>query len=230
MVYKFFKARNFYTHCFTFRAFVAHSKNVLVDPNLEYEERSILEEYQSKLKVDSDVIPDPMALKTRWVGEENGISKSPSIFYNDVANYLKIIGPDFINRLDREYKLGKAYRDFADNFVREIYYHNISEKSEYCILKCRVFLSRKVSSKPYHVWAAVVKDVDNDFPGGTIKAVYCTCTASLGVSCNHITAFLFRVESFVVTGKTKPSKTSQLCNWNVPSGTKLILHHCQLRK
>ena len=56
MVYKFFKVRNFYTHCFTFRAFVAHSKNVLFDPNLEYEERSILEEYQSKLKVDDDVI------------------------------------------------------------------------------------------------------------------------------------------------------------------------------
>ena len=46
-------------------------------------------------------------------------------------------------------------------------------------------------------------------------------TAGLGSSCNHITTFLFRVESFVVTGKVKPSHTSQLCKWNVPSGTKV---------
>ena len=145
-VYKFFKARNFNAHCFTFRPFIAHSENVLVDPNLEHEERLILEEYKGRLKVDGDVIPDPMALKTGWVGEKNGVSKWPSIFYNDIANYLKKFGPDFINHLDREYKLGKAYRYFADNFIREIYYHKISEKSKYCILKCRVFPSQKVSS------------------------------------------------------------------------------------
>ena len=75
MVYKIFKARNFYTPCFTFTAFVAHSENVLVDPNLEHEERSILEEYKGKHKVDGDVIPDPLALKIDWVGEENGTLK-----------------------------------------------------------------------------------------------------------------------------------------------------------
>ena len=149
IVYKFFKVRNFYTYCFTFRAFVAHSENVLVEPNLEDEERSILEEYKGKLKVDGDLIPYPKALKTGWVGEENAVSKWPSIFYNDISNYLKILGPDFTNRLDREYKLGKAYSYLADNFVREIYYHNIKEKSKHCILKCRVVPSQKVSSKPY---------------------------------------------------------------------------------
>ena len=43
----------------------------------------------------------------------------------------------------------------------------------------------------------------------------------MGGSCNYITAFLFRIESFVVTGKTKPSQTSQFCKWNVPAGTKV---------
>ena len=84
-------------------------------------------------------------------------------------NYLKILGQDFINCLDQEYKLGKTYRYFADNFVGEIYYHNISEKSKHCILKCRVVLSQKVSPKPYHVWAVVV---NSDFPGGTTKTTY----------------------------------------------------------
>ena len=80
MIYKFFKAHNFYTNCFTFRAFVDHSENVLVDPNLKHEERSILEEYKDKFKVDGDVIPGPMALKTGWVGEESGVSKLLMIF------------------------------------------------------------------------------------------------------------------------------------------------------
>ena len=68
-----------------------------------------MEEYKDKLKVDGDVIPDPMAQKTGWIGEENGVSKWPSIFYNDNVNCLKILEPDFINRLVRDYKLGKAY-------------------------------------------------------------------------------------------------------------------------
>ena len=162
------------------------------------------------------MIPDPIALKTCWVGEENSVSIWLSIFFNDIGNYLKILGPDFINCLDREYKLGKAYRYFADNFVRKTYYHNISEKSKYCVLKCRIVSSQKVSSKPYHVWAVLVKDVDS-----AIKTAYCTRTAGLCCSCNHIKAFLFRVESFVVTGKTKAFQTIQLCKWNVPTGTKV---------
>ena len=148
-----------------------------------------MEEYKGKLKVDGDVIPDPMTLKTGWISEGNSISEWPSIFYIDIANYLKNFGLDFINPLDQEYKLGKAYHYFTDNFVREIYY-NISEKSKYCILKCHVVPSQKVSSKPYHNWTVVVKYVDSDFPSGTIKTAYCTCTAGLGGSCNHVTAFL----------------------------------------
>ena len=80
LVCKFSKARNFYTHCFTFRAFVAHSESVLVDPNLDHEERSISEEYKGKLKVEVDVIPDHMALKTGWVDEENSVSKCSQYF------------------------------------------------------------------------------------------------------------------------------------------------------
>ena len=102
MVYTFFNACIFYTHCFNFKVFVAHSENALIDPNLEHEERWIREEYKGKLKVDSDVIPDTTALETAWVVEKNGVPKWSSIFCNGFANYLKILGPDLINRLDRE--------------------------------------------------------------------------------------------------------------------------------
>lgn len=49
-----------------------------------------------------------MALKTGSVGKENSVSKWPSIFYNDIATYLKILGLDFIKNLDWEYKLEPA--------------------------------------------------------------------------------------------------------------------------
>ena len=74
--------------------------------------------------------------------------------------------------------------------MREIYYHNISEKSKYCILKCHAVTSQKVFSDPGHVWAVAVKDVDSDFPGGTIKTVFYACTAGLSGSCNHIIIFI----------------------------------------
>ena len=99
MAYKFFKKGNFYMHCYTFGEFAAHAENVLVDPNLKHKETSILEEYS---------VSDPMALKTGSVGKENSVSKWPSIFYNDIATYLKILGLDFIKNLDWEYKLEPA--------------------------------------------------------------------------------------------------------------------------
>ena len=175
-----------------------------------------------------------MALKTVWVGEENGASKWPQhfimilrplIFYNDIVNYLKILGPDSINWLDREYRLGKAYRCFADNFMREINYHNINEISKYFILKYRVVTSQKVSSKPYNVWSVVVKDVVTDFAGGTKKTGYCTCRAGSGGFFNHITAFSIQVESFLLHVKKNLPKLVKSVSGMYHQVRKLILHH-----
>ena len=52
-------------------------------------------------------------------------------------------------------------------------------------------------------------------------AAYCTCTAELQGGCNHVVGMLFRVESFVTIGATKPSSTGVLCTWAVPSGGKV---------
>ena len=60
-----------------------------------------------------------------------------------------------------------------------------------------------------------------EIPGGKILAGYCTCTAGLQGGCNHIAAMLFRIESAVTNGVTKPCKTSLLCEWNIPSGNKI---------
>ena len=34
---------------------------------------------------------------------------------------------------------------------------------------------------------------------------------------------LFRIESAVATGATRPSKTTMGCQWNIPSGSKVLL-------
>ena len=116
----------------------------------------------------------------------------------------------------------------------------MSSESKYCILKTRVTPSQRTSNTAYHVWAIIEKDGER--PGGKIYSAYCTCTAGLLGYCNHVTAMLFRVEAAVRSGATKPSSTSMLACWNVPTGCKTTLvhkpladmtfhkHHCKKRK
>ena len=121
-------------------------------------------------------------------------------------------------KLDKEYKLGKAYRYFSCQFVREIFLNDIN--SQYYILKCKVIPSQRVTQKPYDVWALVEKDT-SETPGGEIMSGYCTCVAGLQGGCNHIAALLFRIESAVTTGVTNPSKTSLCCEWVIQSRVKI---------
>ena len=80
--------------------------------------------------------------------------------------------------------------------------------------------SQRVNNKPYDVWSVVKKDKIQE-PGGEIFSAYCTCTAGLSSTCNHIVGMLFRVEAAVTTGQTNPSKTSVLSSWNIPRGSKV---------
>ena len=121
-----------------------------------------------------------------------------------------------MSHLINEYKEGKAYRYYTTGWVKDVFYHKISDNSPYCVLKCRVTPSQRISTKPYHVWAVIEKDTDKK-PGGSIKSAYCTCTSGLYGSCNHVAGLLFRVESAVLRGITKPTCTDRLAVWTVPS-------------
>ena len=81
-------------------------------------------------------------------------------------------------------------------------------------MKCKVIPSQRINSKPY-IWAVVQKNKLNE-PNGYIYSAYCTCTAGILGTCNHVTGMLFRIENTVQTGLTTPSKTSVLCTWNIP--------------
>ena len=48
-------------------------------------------------------------------------------------------------------------------------------------------------------------------------SAYCSCAAGLLGSCNHVAGMLFGIEAAVITGVTRPTCTSRLSEWTVPS-------------
>ena len=96
-----------------------------------------------------------------------------------------------------------------------MFVNNVNEDSKYCILQTQCLSSQRISQKPYTVWAIVRKD-ENDVSGGEIKSAYCTRTAGLIGTCNHVVGLLFHVETAVLTGVAHPTCTSRLSEWNVP--------------
>ena len=161
-----------------------------------------------------------MTLKSGWIVEVKGIQNWPSIFYTDIANLLSLTQPDFIRCLESKYKQGKANRYFLWEFVREIYINELNKEIPASILKCKVIPSQRINSKPYDVWAVVQKNKPNE-PGGYIHSAYCTYTAGIIGTYNHVTGMLFCIENSVQTGLTTPSETSILCRCNIPKGRKV---------
>ena len=151
------------------------------------------------------------------------------MYITDISEYLKTkTSTELMKHLVNEYKELKAYRYFTCGWVKEVFYHPISENSAYCLLKCRVTPSQRISAKPYQVWVVIEKDTAGK-PGGTITSAYYTCTAGLYGSCNHIAGVLFRVESAVPRGITKPTCTDRLAMWKVPQA-KTDLSPCPVSK
>ncbi|XP_052820515.1 uncharacterized protein LOC128246371 [Mya arenaria] len=199
-------------------AFCVWEENLPVNENAELAEKRLLQEYKKKLVLDGDVVPDPFSISSGWKGEKAAVNTWPSIYITDIATYLGCsTTKDVMNRLLNEYKVGKAYRYFESEWVKEVYIHDVRESSDKCILKTKVTPSQAINNKCYDVWVIVTKDNVNG-PGGEIISAYCSCTAGMLGSCNHVAGLLFRVEHAVKTGATKKSSTSKLSEWNVPKG------------
>lgn len=103
----------------------------------------------------------------------------PKLYFMDISRYyLNVVSKqDLWQRLESEYKEGKAYRCVTNGFIEEILI-NDQEILKYCMFKTKCFYSHKVNNKQYDVWCVVEKD-DGGVPGGIILAEYCTCTAGL---------------------------------------------------
>ena len=197
---------------------------------VEQQERIVLAEYQEKLKMGSFIVPDPLKLKEGWLPEKgrnsNGILKWPSVYFSDIENYIREKRPPgLLHRLLNEYKEGKAYRYFTGGFVKEIFYNEPEPEKSYCILKTKVMASQKVNDKPYDVWEIIEKRTQKS-PGGRVISAYCTCTAVLYGSCNHVAGLLFRIESAVMSGITSTTCTDKLAQWVIPKRKQLQLKPC----
>ena len=146
----------------------------------------------------------------------------PTIYITDISAYIDGTSPSaVVHKLMNEYKLGKAYRYFDNEWVREVLIHQISDECDKCFLKAKVKSSQRVNNASYNVWVCVKKD-QSEKPGGEIISAYCTCTAGMYGTCNHIAGLLFRCEHAVKTGATKIACTSKSATWVVPKGKQLL--------
>ena len=102
---------------YLFKAFAACEEKCPVDIEAEHQERASLAEYKKKFEDLS--ISDPMSIKTGWLGEKSGIKSWPQVYFMDISSYYKkvISKDDLWQRVECEYKEGKAYRYFTNGFL-----------------------------------------------------------------------------------------------------------------
>ena len=137
----------------------------------------------------------------------------------EIAKYLKNnnLSDCLLHRSNCEYKEGKTFRYVSYDFVKEIYFHDISDTCHYCFIRSSVKPSQRTSTTPYTLWTLLQED-KNDQPGSRTIKTNCSCTARILRCCNHVVAMLFRVEVAVMQGLTKSTCTSSKSSWKVSKG------------
>ena len=68
-------------------------------------------------------------------------------------------------------KLGKYFFYFYNDWLQEVFYHNINKDSPVCYLKTVCTPSNRLSDDPHSLWININKKT------GTIYSAYCTCVA-----------------------------------------------------
>ncbi|XP_071121974.1 uncharacterized protein [Mytilus edulis] len=170
-------------------------------------------DYQNLLKINGQILSDPLQIHDNWLDEKNGMKKFPPVYISDIIKYLSEKNTSGkMKEILQDYKIGKAYEYFKNGFLQEIFYHDIDARSKYCFLRAKCVPSQKIKDEEHDVWVCVEKAT------GEIGSSYCTCTAGLGGTCNHVAGLLFRVEAANKLGAS--ACTSLPCTWKVPSKIK----------
>ncbi|XP_052074117.1 uncharacterized protein LOC127712000 [Mytilus californianus] len=141
------------------------------------------------------------------------MKKFPPVYISDIVKYLSEKNTSGkMKEILQDYKIGKAYEYFKNGFLQQIFYHDIDARSKNCFLRAKCVPSQKIKEEEHDVWVCVEKAT------GEIGSSYCTCTAGLGRTCNHVAGLLFRVEAANKLGAS--ACTSLPCTWKVPSRIK----------
>ena len=100
-------------------------------------------------------------IQSGWINEKNEMRKWPRLYFSEIRRFYSFdLGKDHLtHRLECEYKQGKAYRYFTNSFISKTLYHNIDEKSKFCLLKTKCLPSQPFNMKQYDVWAVCRKDL-----------------------------------------------------------------------
>ena len=123
--------------------------------------------------------------------------------YPDIFNFLKFYPAELGSSDLNDYKTSKAYSYYADGWLGELQYHNISSESDYCLLKGDCRKSQNLNDVFYKLWVLAEKKT------GRIVRAHFHFMAGMGQTCNHIVAALFRLEAMVRLGLSNPSCTSK---------------------
>ena len=131
-----------------------------MDSELEHRERAVLQQYLSKFSFDDCDLADPLILKNGWLGEKDGIKLWPRLYFMDISRYFaSVLGREnLLQRLECEYKEGKAYRYYANGFIGEVQSNMLDQNSKYCYFRTKCLPSQRVSAKQYDVWVICEKD------------------------------------------------------------------------
>jgi hypothetical protein len=151
-------------------AYTAYRTRVPVQPSACEKIALAKDEYKKKCVLPSGLkIDDPLTIKDGWATESESMHMWPRITYGDIVLYLKektgVNAADTLNA----YKEGKAFSFFKSDFVQEILFRKVDDRT--CIIKTCVSRSTSINAVPHSVWACL------SLPEGIILSAYCSCTA-----------------------------------------------------
>ena len=81
--------------------------------------------------------PDPNKSRS-WLGKDDAMTKWSPLSYLEIHKFITKLGHSLSNNELTSYKTGKAYSYFFDNWLQDVFYHNINEDHKACFLiaKC----------------------------------------------------------------------------------------------
>eukprot|EP00794_Sanderia_malayensis_P019455 gene19455-biopygen14438 len=189
------------------RVFFAMENDLPVVKTAEEVQKDIAKEYEAKLLVNGDVIPDSLKFDQGWLNEEEGIRYWPVTLYMDIFNFLAFHPNELASNDLSDYKQSKAYSYFSQGWLGQLQFNNIGGTSKLCLLRGSCRPSQRINDPPHKLWICLEKQT------GKILCTHCTCMAGMSQTCNHVAAALFRIESASRLGLNNPSCTSTACEW-----------------
>ena len=190
------------------RAFGAYELEVPRKFTQEQIYQKIREEYTRRLQLNS-IKTDPKQLpREAWTDD---VQQWPKIDDGKLFSYIlrvKAVDVDYIGK----YKDQKAYSYWMSGFVNTVYFAKCPVDSNIIFLQGNVCPSQRLNDDPHQVWVCV--EVEGKKSNCRVATSWCTCTAGTGEACNHVIAFLYKVNYACNKDYISPACTSIPQGWN----------------